>query len=134
MVPFSEEAWEELRAVKQNATCIGDFHGARNVQQLKLFWVLITYLVENTDKFSTKEQARKALFWELKFVEPYFDYYGRLHFEIQSIALESMKQVEFNQLFNKCVDKICEWMNDTPEHVREVLYEMINPAKGYDLR
>jgi len=25
-------------------------------------------------------------------------------------------------------------MNDTPEHVREVLYEMINPAKGYDLR
>lgn len=109
LVPADEDSLAALLAVKDGAEVIGIIRGARNIEQLKLFWALVGIVSESTD--IPKETIKRDVAIRLGFTDTWVDIDGRIHIEAQSIAVESMTQAAFDQFFNRAVNEMAGWIN-----------------------
>ncbi len=125
LVPAHEEAWEALRAFKIGQEVAAEPKGARNPQQLKLFWALCTLVAENDEHYDTKEKVRQGICRALHFVDTFLDREGNLHVWGKSIAFESMPQVEFHNFLTDAINLICQWTGNQPKEVRDQIYAMV---------
>ncbi|WP_293880508.1 hypothetical protein [Sphingomonas sp.] len=107
-VPADEDSLAALRGFKDGAEFLGIIRGARNLEQLKLFWVLVGIVAESTDRAKTSIKHDAAI--ATKFVEYHCDYDGKVHVIPKSIAVESMTQADFDQFFTKAVEVMAGWI------------------------
>ena len=125
LTPTDDEAWEALRAHKVGAEVLCEPKGARNPKQLRLFWALCAVVAENDEHYDTKEKAKEGILRALHHIHTFLDRDGNLHVSTKSIAFESMKQAEFNVLFNDAINLICQWLGTQPKDVRDHVYQMV---------
>lgn len=125
LVPTDDDAWAALRAHRMGTEVTADIKGARNLRQLRLFWALCAVVAENDDHYDTKDKAKEGILRELHHVNTFVDRDGNLHVSTKSIAFESMKQAEFNVLFNDAINLICQWLGTQPKDVRDHVYQMV---------
>lgn len=130
-VPVGAVALGHLHAFKDGADFIAETRGARNVKQLNMWWTLCQLVAENDRDYDTKESASDGLKIALKHVETFLDRTGKLHIWPKSIAFESMTQEDFNPLFKAAVDKVAEWLGNTPKEVQDRFNE-ITADKRYE--
>lgn len=109
LVPVDEDSIAALLAVKDGAEVIGIIRGARNIEQLKLFWALVGIVSESSD--IPKETIKRDLAIALGFTDTWIGYDGKVHIEAQSIAVESMTQAAFDQFFQRAVILMARWIN-----------------------
>lgn len=121
-VPVGTESLEALRSYKIDDEFIADTHGARNLEQLKLFWTLVDLVVEATDQ--PKKTVKRSIAIKLGFVDTWVDLNGGTHVEAASISCEKMTQAVFRDFFNNAVNVIAEWLDTSPRAVRERFNDM----------
>jgi len=124
-VPVGAASVEYFSAIKDGAEFIADTHGARNLKQLKMWWVLCQLLADNHHYYQDRESASKGLKLAIGCVDTLIDHTGKLHFWPRSIALESMTQEDFNPLFKRAIDKVAEWLGAAPADVQRQFNEIV---------
>lgn len=108
LVAVDEDSLAVIRGFKDGAELLGTLRGARNLEQLRLFWVLAGIVAESMDV--PKETVKRDVAIALGFTDTWCDHNGHLHVDPQSIAVESMTQAVFDQFFQKAVLKMSEWI------------------------
>ena len=109
LVPVDEDSLAVILGFKDGAEIIGDLRGARNIEQLKLFWTLVGIVAESSDLSKTTIKKDAAI--ALGFTETWVDHDSRVHIDPASIAVESMTQAVFDQFFQKAVNLMATWIN-----------------------
>lgn len=130
-VPVGAASLEFLQAFKEGAEFIAETRGARNIKQLRMWWVLCGLLADNHHHYDTKESASDGLKLAIGCVDTLVDHTGKLHFWPKSIAVESMSQEDFNPLFKRALDKVAEWLGNSPAEVQKRFNE-ITADKRYE--
>lgn len=123
-VPVGADSVEFFQALKEGGEFIAETRGARNLKQLKMWWTLCNLLAENDNEYDTKEKASNGLKLALKHVDTFLDRDGKLHISPGSIAFESMTQEDFNPLFKAAIDKVAEWLGNSPKEVMDRFNEI----------
>lgn len=108
LVPVDDESLAAVHGFKDGAEVIGVIRGARNIEQLKLFWSLADIVSQSTDIAS--KVIKKDVAIRLGFTDTWVDWDGSIHVEAQSIAVESMTQAVFDQFFHKAVEVMAGWI------------------------
>ncbi len=109
LVPADADSIEVLQGFRDGAELIGDLRGARNIEQLRLFWALVGIVSESSDL--PKEVIKRDAAIALGFTETWVGIDGQLHIDPASIAVESMTQAVFDQFFRRAVEKMATWIN-----------------------
>lgn len=130
-VPVGFVSLDFLQGIKDGAEFIAETRGARNVKQLHMWWALCGLLAENDRDYDTKESASDGLKIALKHVDTFLDRDGKLHIWPKSIAFESLTQEEFYPLFKAAINKVAEWLGNSPQEVQDRFNE-ITADKRYD--
>lgn len=128
MVPASDTALEDVLSVKEGELCIlGRVRRPRSIKQLRLFWGLVEYVLANDESYTDKgkESVRWDIFEVLGEMEELKDRFGATRRRPRSIAFESMKASEFNDLFSRSIDVVCRWTGNQPKEVRDHVFEMV---------
>jgi hypothetical protein len=133
-VPVGQESLDALHCHPDGKEFIAETRGARNLNQLRMFWALCQIVAENDPKVSTKDVAKRNILWALNYVSLWIDRSEKAHVETASIAFESMTQEEFNPFFQRAIELICSWLGTAPEEIRKKVEEITNPAKGHQWR
>lgn len=134
-MPVSAEAIAVLVGYKDGVDFLVETRVPRNIDQLRLFWKLCDIVVENDEQYVDRYQVREDIFTVLeqqhpgKFMETRTDRWGCLKSKPVSIAFESMKQDEFNTIFTRCLDIVCQWLDTQPKALRDEVYAILD--KGY---
>lgn len=131
-VPVGAESLALLRSYKDGDEFIADTHGARNLKQLKLFWVLVGLAADATDQ--PKEVVKRSIAIRLGFVDTWVDMNGGTHVEAQSISCEKMTQAVFRDFFTNAINVIAEWLQTSPREVRERFDDMVAEKRYEGMR
>lgn len=127
-VPSHQRSEDALRSVKEGDELLLTFKSARSIQQLKLYWSIIGFIIEHTNMFDNKNKASTALKIACGLVDTYIDAKtGEVFYVVRSIAIESMAQNDFNEFFDQACREITErWMPPGTEldSVRAHIMEM----------
>lgn len=123
-VPYSTEAREVLAAIKDGAECVGDIHGARNPQQLRLYWALCAATADATtgDKDGVDEYLRSTLMPRDEYMDPF----GRRILQTRSIAPAAMKQDVFDAFFKRCIEEIVTLVGCSRADLRQRVFDLID--------
>lgn len=130
-VPIGDTSRDYFFALKDGADFIAETHGARNLRQLHMWWTLCQLVAENDAEYTTKETASDGLKFALKHVDTLLDRNGVLRIWPKSIAFESLTQEAFNPIFKAAIDKVAEWLGNTPKEVQD-RFDEITRDKRYD--
>lgn len=129
MVAANDVAEAMLRTLNETAIYIGEFHGARSIKQLRLWWALQTLLVD-ADIFPTQKAASDATKIACGHVDiAIMPDTGEVNMIPQSIAFESLRQDEFNVIFEAALDVITHrWLEGVDkDELRRQAFKMIDP-------
>lgn len=131
MVPANDVAEAAFASLKEGHEYLGDFHGARSLDQLRLWWRLCGILVEH-GIFPSKEAASDIIkiacgHVDMRIVPDT----GEVSWLPKSIAFESLAQHEFNEIINAAIDTIlsrwCQgWDRDA---LRAEVFDAIDPPE-----
>lgn len=127
--PIGDDAHALLMGVKDGQEVMIEAHAPRNPKHHRLFFKLLSVLVENSEGFSTVEQALVALKIAVGHVDTYIDAEkGKTYFLPKSIAFESMSQSDFARLFDQAVHVVCQkWLSGMDaDQLREEIYAMVD--------
>lgn len=133
-VPIGDESLEALHAHKDGAEFIAITKGARNLDQLKMFWALCTIVAENDRNIETKEIAKKNILTRLGYLDVWFDRDGGMHLDPKSIAFESMTQEVFNPFFKRAIDLVCTWIGSAPKEIQDKVNEIVSDKRYSNVR
>lgn len=108
LVPDDADAIEYAQTAKEGQLFVIDLKVQRNVGQHKLFFALLKFVVNQSDKYKSVEELLVSLKIATGRVKTIIGHDGKTYFIPQSIAFASMDGVEFKRFFKACIDLICE--------------------------
>lgn len=126
--PASEEAvWELLSVADGDYFLSKGIRRPRNIKQLRQFWALMGLVAANDDSYQNKdtEAVRRDIFTVIGEMEEWNDRWGQKQTRPKSIAFESMEQTEFNNLYTRCVNVVCQWTGSQPKEIQDEVFAMI---------
>jgi hypothetical protein len=131
-IPADERSMEFLLAQKDGVPFIAETRGARNVQQLRLWWGLCRLVAGQLDVIEVviSDDLKKAL----GHTETIKQRDGSYKVVPKSIAFESMAQEHFNNLMTAAVNKVAEWLGSSPKEVRDRFNEMVADKRYAGMR
>jgi hypothetical protein len=101
--PADEEAEKVLRGIKMGECVTVSVKRPRNLQQLRLFWALMTNVWENQEHYKTPDEVCDAF----KFAVGHYDVLRTKRGDekvLRSIAFPAMDQTAFDAFFKRAVD------------------------------
>jgi len=107
-VPVGDKSREYFFALKDGTEFIAETKGARNLEHLKKFWVLVDIVSDAIDV--ADDVIKKDVAISLGFTKSWVDHNGRVRVEAASIAVESMTQEVFSQFFDRAVNEMASWI------------------------
>lgn len=127
LVPTDEEAWEALRAHKIGSEVLCEPKGARNPKQLRLWWSLCTLIAENDPhyEFTGKDGVSDDIKIGVGIVKRRIDRSGQEHIDPGSIAPEKMDQGEFNSVFTRAINLVCDWTGNKPKEIQDEVFRRV---------
>ena len=108
LVPDDADAIEYAQAAKEGQLFVIDLKVQRNVKQHRLFFRLLNFVVNQSDKYTSVDQLLVSLKIATGRVDTIIGRDGKTYFVPQSISFASMDGVKFQRFFKACVDLICE--------------------------
>lgn len=104
--PATPHDAELLAGIKANGFVMVSIRKARSPNQLRLWWKLIEMVAPSTD-YENKEALAQALKIEVGAYDVVRELDGSLSKAPRSIALDAMRQDDFNAFFESSIDAIC---------------------------
>lgn len=127
--PADEDGDEALRAMKEGQEVVVDVSPSRNPKFHRLFFKLLKLFVDNSDMFSSIDDALVAVKVACGEVETWIDpNTGQVYYIPRSIAFEKMDGARFRRLFDRAVFVICErWMTGmNADDLRREAYRLVD--------
>lgn len=129
IVPANETADAVFSGLKEGVDYVGDIHGARSLDQLRMWWGLMKLLVENSI-FPSSVAASDAT----KIAAGHIDEplimpdSGQVFLRPASIAFGSLPQNEFNEVINSAIDVIVQRWLPGVEHevIRDQVFAILD--------
>jgi hypothetical protein len=136
--PANDVASAMLLSIKDGNQFIGKFRGVRSIKQLRLWWGLMAILVDH-DIFPLQEAASRAVKIACGFTEfTILPDTGEVYYSPKSIAFESLKQHEFNEVMRAAINVICRrWLEGVnSDDLRKEVWRALDPpgAQGERIR
>ena len=127
-IPADQEAVDHHKKQENGVifhTDIKKVKDQRNWQHLKKYWTMIGIVVENQERYPDGDSLHEAIKWELDITEWRQNLStGEMYKVVGSIAMDKMKQPEFNRFYSKSIDVILRYVlvgTDPEELEREVM-------------
>lgn len=114
LVPYGDVAGDVLETVPRNKLLIVSIHQTRNPKHFNLFWALAARVANFHPEFL---DARDAVRWaqrRLGMFKRFHEADGSIWCEYESLAVESMDQLEFKSFFDRCLDAWAEEIGCDP--------------------
>jgi len=98
--------YENLKKIKPLAMIKCEISQPRNIKFHRKFFALIKMVYQNQERYNNIEHLRKDLIISAGFYDSRVNLYGEEINEAKSISFASMKQIEFDDLYNRVLDEI----------------------------
>jgi len=115
--------YEKLKKLKSGEEYECDIKKPRNYKFHRKFFALIKLVFENQERYQDMERLRKDLIIESGFYKEWVDLHGAICREAKSISFSSMKETEFEQLYDKVLDVIVKYFKFEKEEILQNLEE-----------
>ena len=110
--PAYDEDKDKLKKIKPNQVVEVDLKVKRNYKHLQKFMVLINTIFENQEHYDNKEDLRRDLLIACGFYREVVNIFtGEVTYVAKSLSFSKMEQHEFDDVYNKVLNKICDLMN-----------------------
>lgn len=120
LVPDDEDAIEYAQTAKEGQHFVIDLKVQGNVKQHKLFWALMRFVVDNSDKYDNTADLVRHLKIATGNVREFHGYDKKMYIEAISMSYASMDGVKFQRFFKSCMNIICEKFAPTLSEKLEV--------------
>lgn len=102
----------------------------RNWQHLQKYWVMLETVVENQERFRTKEELHEAIKWELGIVETRRTMQGQFYQVVGSVAMNKMEQEQFNRFYSDAINLIIKYIliGTTEQELNDRVLEVLSFA------
>ena len=108
LVPDDADAIEYAQTAKEGQLFVIDLKVQRNPQQHKLFFALLKFVVNQSDKYTSVEELLVSLKIATGRVKTIIGHDGKTYFVPESISFASMDQVKFRRFFEASIQLICD--------------------------
>lgn len=126
LVAASIEAMEALAAVHLCQECMADVRGARNVEQFKLYWMMVDQVFAKATN-SSKFACNDWLLEKLNLVDLIYHPNGEIRIRPKSIAWEKMEQAHFAEFFSLAIPLIAEFLGTAPKELVAHFESLLDP-------
>lgn len=96
-----------------------EYKKPRNYKFHKKFFALLNLVFQNQERYTSLEHLRKDLIIEAGYYDTRYDFQGKEILEAHSISFANMDEVEFSELYNRCVDVVVKYFNFDREDIAE---------------
>jgi hypothetical protein len=108
LVPVDQAGEDALRKLKFGDVVSVEVKKPRNVKHHRLYWQLVSTVLENQTRYETAEQLHCALKISAGIYDPLIMPSGVIYKIPGSIAFDKMDQTEFKQFYDKVCDLVAE--------------------------
>lgn len=116
LVPANREARELLAALKEGATVFVEVWSARNMNQHRKYFAILSNVVEATGKWTSTEHLRRDILEALHLYDEHVNQFtGEVSKVVHSMAVASMPKDEFERLYDDTMRLLTEALGADPE-------------------
>lgn len=120
LTPVNDSDYQKLKKLKKDIVYKFEITAPRNYEFLKKYFALINLTYENQETFNNIDDMRDWLTMSAGFYRRVDTPTGEI-FKPKSIAFASMSEFEFNEVYDRVLDKVCGWLKIDSETVQEQL-------------
>jgi len=118
-VPAYDTDHENAKKIKANEPYEFEYKKPRNYQFHKKFFALVNLVFDNQERYLNLDHLRKDLIIEAGFYEIRYGFHGEEIREANSISFASMDEIQFSELYNRCVDVVVKYFNFDRDDIAE---------------
>lgn len=122
LIPEHDSDREKLMKIRSGVTYRFEIVKERNYQFHKKYMALLNLAYQNQDTFNNFDSMRKWLQMKASYYIETITPSGVMY-EPQSISFASMDELEFQEVYKRVMDVICNWLDLTSE---EIQIEIVN--------
>lgn len=121
--PVYPSDFEAAKKIKAGDVYLFKCNKPRNYEFHKKYFALINMVFENQERYKNIDHLRKDLTIEAGYYDEYTDLHGTLQREAKSISFAKMEGFEFDELYNKTLDVICQYFHFDKEEIQQNIVE-----------
>lgn len=106
--PCDQAGLEVLSKIPKDAVVQVEIKRPRSLPQLRMYWQMLDFVVENSDRWPSAKVLDAAIKIELGHCTVYKRPDGELGYIPDSISFERMGQDRFNEFMDRAIDLICQ--------------------------
>ena len=126
LAPLDEKAKSYLKGLKRDQPVYVTLRKPRNPGFHRKFFALMQIGFDNQEKYDALEAFRKEVTMRAGWYVEHHHLTGKISYEAKSISFSAMDELEFQELFYKCIDIIIEhFMPGTDRQAIEAEVERI---------
>jgi len=118
-LPAYDSDYETMRKIKVGETIEVSFRKPRNIAHHRKFFALMNLVFSNQEIFDNIDFMRKELTKAAGYYDTYVNHKGITCFEAKSISFANMDQTDFDDLYQRFLDKVEEIFEFDSELVKE---------------
>jgi len=118
-LPSHDSDYESCKKIKVGSTVSCEIKQPRNIGFHRKFFALINLVFENQEYYENIDHLRKELTKASGYYETYVNHKGVLCYEAKSISFSSMSQEDFDDLYQRFLDKVEEIFQFDSELINE---------------
>lgn len=118
-LPSYDSDHDKLKKIKVGATVQCDITQPRNIAFHRKFFALINLVFQNQEVFDNIDYMRKELTKAAGYYDTYINHKGVQCFEAKSISFGKMSQDDFDDLYQRFLDKVEEIFKFDSELIKE---------------
>ena len=106
LAPSDGQAQQTLKKLKVDQPVLVKITKPRNIGMHRKFFALMQIGFDNQEKYDTLDAFRKEVTMRAGWYKEHHHVTGAISYEAKSIAFNKMDELEFQELFYKCIDVI----------------------------
>jgi hypothetical protein len=110
-IPAYESDYENAKKITINEPFEYEYKKLRNYKFHKKFFALLNLVYDNQERYINIEHFRHDLIIEAGYYEIRYNFQGVEVYVAKSISFAKMDEIEFNELYSKCIDVIIKYFN-----------------------
>ncbi len=110
-IPAYDSDYENAKKITINEPFEYEYKKPRNYKFHKKFFALLNLVYDNQERYVNIEHLRHDLIIEAGYYEIRYNFQGVEVYVPKSISFSKMDEIEFNELYSKCIDVIIEYFN-----------------------
>ena len=110
-IPAYDSDYESAKKITINEPFEYEYKKPRNYKFHKKFFALLNLVYDNQERYINIEHLRHDLIIEAGLYEIRYNFQGVEVYVPKSISFAKMDEIEFNELYSKCIDVIIKYFN-----------------------